>query len=98
MLSSITAAGIDYTKYDDGPIVFFGWKNSVYFAVAAGILFGISGAITTLAKDDQGRVEGGTLGCLLYIINLAMIICVVCSAYLLIPLGLIYLLLRGNKK
>lgn len=99
LLSSITAyAGIDWSRYDDGPVLFFGWETSLYFAIAAVILFGVSGFLSNLFRNDQGSIEGGGVGCFICIINIAMIICAICSFYLLIPLVMIFIFLRGNKK
>lgn len=90
-------AGIDWSRYGDAPAFFLGWEKSLYFAIAALVLFGVSWIITDLFKDKNGSVEGGP-GCFLSIVNVAMIICAFCSAYLLIPLAIIYFSIRDRKK
>ena len=87
-------AGIDYSKYDDGPTFFLGWEMSFNFAIAAVALFGISWFLTDCFKDEKGTVEGG-VGCVVCLINVAMVICAICAYYLLLPLGMIYLLIKG---
>ena len=95
-ISSIDAfAGIDYSRYGDGPAFFLGWETSLYFAIAAVILFFISYNLSEYYKDEHGNINGG---CLLISINVAMIICAICSAYLLIPLSIIYITIKNNKK
>lgn len=90
-------AGIDWSKYGDEPAFFLGWEKSFYFAIAALVLFGLSWIITQSYKDKNGTVDGGA-GCFLSIVNVAMIICAICSAYLLIPLAFIYYCVRDRKK
>lgn len=87
-------AGIDYSRYGDAPAFFLGWETSLYFAIAALILFFISYNLTNHYKDESGNINGGGL---LITINIAMIICAICSAYLLIPLALIYFLFKKKK-
>lgn len=90
-------AGIDWSKYGNEPALFLGWKKSLYFAIAALVLLGLSWIISESYKDKNGTVEGGA-GCFLSIVNVAMIICAICSAYLLIPLAFIYYCVRDGKK
>lgn len=87
-------AGIDYSRYDDGPTFFFGWETSFYCAIAAVVLFGISWFLTDCFKDEKGEVEGG-VGCVVCLLNVAMVICAICAYYLLIPLGMLYILIKG---
>lgn len=96
IVTSIDAyAGIDYSQYGDGPIFFLGWEKSIYFGIAAFILFGISWVLSEHYKDEHGNINGG---CLLISINVAMIICAICSFYVLIPLGIIWIFLKSKKK
>lgn len=92
-----TYAGIDYSKYGDGPDFFFGWETSFKFAIGAIVLFGLLRLITENNKDKNGNVEDG-IGCIVIPISIAMIICVICSFYLFIPLLLIYTLTKNNKE
>lgn len=97
VLTAFTAnAGIDWSRYDDGPTFFLGWEASFYFAIGAVVLFGISWILTESNKDKNGSVEGG-VGCLVGITNVAMIICAICSLYLLIPLFMVYTLIKSKK-
>ena len=93
-LSVKVYAGIDYSKYDD-PAFFLGWEKSLYFAITTVILFLISSNLSEHYKDEHGNFNGG---CILITINFAMIICAICSAYLLIPLFMIYILIKGHKR
>ena len=99
LFTSITTvhAGIDYSRYGDVPTLFLGWETSFYFAVAAIVLFGLSWILTDSFKGKDGTPEV-EMGCVVGLINLAMIICAICSFYLLIPLSIIYVLIKGNKK
>lgn len=92
--SANSYAGIDYSRYGDAPAFFLGWETSLSFAIAALILFFISYNLTNHYKDGSGNINGGGL---LITINIAMIICAICSAYLLIPLALIYFLFKKKK-
>lgn len=94
-LSVDANAGINYSRYDDAPEFFFGWETSLYFAIAAIILFFISYNLTKHSTDEQGINHGD---CILGWINVAMIICAICSAYLLIPLYIIYIIIKSFKK
>lgn len=87
-------AGIDWSRYDDAPIFFFGWETSFYFAIAAVVLFGISWFLTGIFKGENGMVEGGA-DRVVGLLNVLMIICAICSYYLLLPLGMIYILIKG---
>lgn len=96
IVTSIDAyAGIDYSRYGDGPTFFLGWEKSIYFGIATFILFGISWVLSEHYKDEHGNINGG---CLLISINIAMIICAICSFYVLIPLGIIWIFLKSKKK
>ena len=90
-------AGIDYSKNGNGPTLFLGWETSFYFAIATILLFGISWILTDSFKEKDG-VSEGRMGYVVGLINIAMIICAICSFYLLIPLGIIYILIKSNKK
>lgn len=91
------SAGINWSKYDNGPEFFFGWEISFFFAIATIVLFGLSWILTDNFKGENGDIHGN-LGCLIAIINVAMIICAICSFYLIVPLGMIYALLKRNKR
>ena len=86
-------AGIDWSQYGDEPAFFLGWEKSFFFALGAIILFGLSWLLTECNKDKTGNVDEG-VGCLLGFINVAMVICAICSFYLLLPLYLIYTLIK----
>jgi hypothetical protein len=88
-------ARINYSNYGDAPEFFLGWETSLYFAIATVILFIISWILTEQYKDEHGNINGG---CLLGSINLVMVICAICSAYLIIPLLIIYVLSKRDKK
>ena len=88
---------VDWTRYDDAPTLFLGWETSFYFAIAAIVLLGLSWILTDRFKGKDGTPEGG-MGCVVGLINSAMIICAICSFYLLVPIGIVYFLLKGNKK
>lgn len=90
-------AGIDWSRYGDGPDFFLGWETSFFFAIATIVLFGLSWLLTDSFKGKDGTAEGG-IGCFVSILNVAMIICAVCSFYLLIPLGILYVLTREIKE
>ena len=92
-----TYAGIDYSRYDDAPIFFLGWENSFFFAIGAIVLYGLSLLLSEWDKDNNGNVKDG-LGCIIVMVNVAMLICAICSYYLLIPLFIIYALLKAKKK
>ena len=96
-LTNVAYAGVDRTIYDDAPTFFLGWETSFFFAIAAIVLFGLSWILTDSFKGKDGTPDGG-MGCVVGLINMAMIICAICSFYLLVPLGLVYYLLKGNKK
>lgn len=49
-------AGIDWSRYDDGPTFFLGWEVSFYFAIGTVVLFGISWFLTESNKDKNGSV------------------------------------------
>lgn len=85
-------AGIDYSRYGDAPAFFFGWQTSFFFAIGAIVLFFISSAISKESTNSNGEIDKN--GCLLCVINIAMIICGICSYYLLLPLGILYIILR----
>ena len=91
------SAGIDWSRYDDGPVFFLGWETSFYFAIGAAILYGLSWLLSENNKDEKGNLNDD-VGCLVSIINVAMIICAICSYYLLIPLLIIYTLIKSTKK
>ena len=91
------SAGIDWSRYDDGPVFFLGWETSFYFAIGAAILYGLSWLLSENDKDEKGNLNDD-VGCIVGIINVAMIICVICSYYLLIPLLIIYTLIKSTKK
>lgn len=97
LMSNVAYAGVDWTRYDDAPTFFLGWETSFYFAIAAIVLFGLSWILTDSFKGKYGTPDGG-MGCVVGLINMAMIICAICSFYLLVPLGLVYFLLKSNKK
>ena len=95
LLSSTNSyAGIDYSRYENVPPLFLGWETSFYFALASIILFLISSILTKRNTDEHGNVNGWYL----IPLNIAMIICAICSAYLLFPLAIIYILFRDKKK
>lgn len=96
-LTNVAYAGVDWTRYDDAPTLFLGWETSFYFAIAAIVLLGLSWILTDRFKGKDGTPEGG-MGCVVGLINSAMIICAICSFYLLVPIGIVYFLLKGNKK
>lgn len=79
----------------------FSWVGKLlsifYFAIAAIVLLGLSWILTDRFKGKDGTPEGG-MGCVVGLINSAMIICAICSFYLLVPIGIVYFLLKGNKK
>ena len=97
LLTNVAYAGGDWTRYDDAPTLFLGWETSFYFAIAAIVLLGLSWILTDRFKGKDGTPEGG-MGCIVGLINSAMIICAICSFYLLVPIGIVYFLLKGNKK
>ena len=97
LLTNVAYAGVDWTRYDDAPTLFLGWETSFYFAIAAIVLLGLSWILTDRFKGKDGTPEGG-MGCIVGLINSAMIICAICSFYLLVPIGIVYFLLKGNKK
>lgn len=97
LLTNVAYAGVDWTRYDDAPTLFLGWETSFYFAIAAIVLLGLSWILTDRFKGKDGTPEGG-MGCVVGLINSAMIICAICSFYLLVPIGIVYFLLKGNKK
>lgn len=97
LLTNVAYAGVDWTRYDDAPTLFLGWETSFYFAIAAIVLLGLSWILTDCFKGKDGIPEGG-MGCVVGLINSAMIICAICSFYLLVPIGIVYFLLKGNKK
>lgn len=92
-ISMYANAGIDYSRYDDAPVFFLGWGTSFKFAIGAAFLFGLSWILTENNKDENGNVDGG-IGSVISLINIGMIICVICSYYLLLPLYLIYTLIK----
>ncbi|MBD5319874.1 MAG: hypothetical protein HDS07_03125 [Bacteroides sp.] len=96
MFTTQLGHAIDYSQYDDGPDFFFGWETSFYFAIATIVLFGISWILSENNKDKNGNVEGN-LGCIVAWINVAMIICFLCSFYLMIPIGIIYALIKSKN-
>ena len=97
LLTNVAYAGVDWTRYDDAPTLFLGWETSFYFAIAAIGLLGLSWKLTDRFKGKDGTPEGG-MGCVVGLLNSAMIICAICSFYLLVPIGIVYFLLKGNKK
>ena len=90
-------AGIDWSRYGDGPDFFLGWETSFFFAIATIALFGLSWVLTDSFKGKDGTPEGG-MGCFVSILNVAMIICAICSFYLLIPLGILYIIIREIRE
>lgn len=79
-LTNLTYAGTDWTRYDNAPAFFFGWETSFYFAIAAIVLFGLSWMLTDSFKGKNGTPEGG-MGCVVGLVNIAMIICAIGSFY-----------------
>lgn len=90
-------AGINWSNYNEGPEFFLGWETSFYFAIVTIMLFGLSWVITNNFKRENGSPEG-YIGCFVGLINVAMIICAICSFYLLLPLGIIYTLIKCKKE
>lgn len=97
LISLNASAGINWSEYDDAPAFFLGWEASFYFAIGTIALFGLSWLLTKFYKDKNGCVEGG-VGCFVGIVNTSMIICAICSCYLLIPLSIIYTILSALIK
>lgn len=91
-------AGIDWSRYGDGPDFFLGWETSFYFAIATFSLLGLSYFLVEKYKGKDGGTPEGSMGCFISILNVAMIICAICSFYLLIPLAILYMFFKGNKK
>ena len=51
------SAGIDWSRYDDGPVFFLGWETSFYFAIGAAILYGLSWLLSENNKDEKCRYD-----------------------------------------
>ena len=81
LLTNVAYAGVDWTRYDDAPTLFLGWETSFYFAIAAIVLLGLSWILTDRFKGKDGN-PGGCMGCVVGLINSAMIRCSICSVYL----------------
>ena len=90
--ASSAQAGIDWSKDDGGPVFFLGWETSFYFAIAALVLFGLS---WLFSSDNTDKKEGG---CFIGILNVGMIICAICSYYLIVPLLIIYTIIQALTK
>ncbi len=91
--SSNAHAGINWSRYDDGPELFFGWEISFYFAIGAVVLFGLSWLLSD-SYNKNGKIDSD-IGCFLTIINIAFIICAICSAYIILPLAIIYTIIKA---
>ena len=86
-------AGIDWSRYDDGPEFFIGWKASFFCAIAAIVLFYILSACSKKSSDPDNESKIG--GCLSLILTIAMVVCGVLSYYLLTLVLIVIILIQA---
>lgn len=78
------------------PSSFLDGRPLSFLRLAQGGCAVLSYLITEVTKNEDGKTEG-TAGCIVGILNIGMIICGICSFYLLVPLAIIYLLFKHWK-